>query len=245
MIAVVGSISFVVLIVFFLKWRKSKKKDDGTAKRNGIVAICSLALIFGLMAMDDEETKTADDYGEQAKEEAAEEKATEEKKAEEEQEAKEKQEKKEKEEAEKEENRLSERDIDEALEEDIEDVKSAELYEGELTLTYEPGTQWSENSFFNVARDSMEEVKLGFEDDDVDEITVLIDAKMTDEKGKEDTKSVVTYRYTRDDFEELEYDNFMYMAVGEEWRILNESDSYFINPGIRSELKDEYTQNLK
>lgn len=159
---------------------------------------------------------------------------------------KEKSEKKEKEEAKKkEEERLANRDIDEALEEDNDIVKSAELNDGELTLTYEPGTVWSENSFFNTVYDSFEIVSDAFKDEGVDSVLTIIKAEMTDEKGNEELEDIINYRYTRADFDELNYDNFKEMALGQQWRILNEADGYFIHPGIRANLKDKYTDNLK
>lgn len=116
---------------------------------------------------------------------------------------------------------------------DTDDIKSSELFEGELTLTYEPGTLWSENSFFRVVHSSFKDVEQAFDDKEVDSVVVMIYALMTDEKGNEESKPVITYRYTRDDFNELNYDKFIDMSVGEEWRILNEAEAYFINPGIR------------
>lgn len=176
---------------------------------------------------------------------------TEEEKAEEkaeQQEAKEQKEveKKEKEEAKKkEEQRLKNRSIDEAIEEDNKDVEEAQMSDGELTLTYEPGTMWSENSLFNVVYDAFKVTHDAFEEDEVDSVVNVIKVKMTDEKGNEELKDVINYRYNRSDFEELNYDNFKDMALGEQWRILNESDEYFIHPGIRANLKSEYTDNLK
>ncbi len=152
---------------------------------------------------------------------------------------------KKKEEEKKEKERKANRSIDEIIEEDSNHVDEAMLEEGELTLRFEPGTLWDENSLMRVAHDMFQEVKKAFDDDTVDSVLVMIETTMTDEKGNESLDPVITYRYTRHDFEELNYDNFLKMSVAEEWRVLNEADSYYIHPGIRKNLKDKYLQNLK
>lgn len=187
-------------------------------------------------------SQSAEEQREEERAERQEEREQEEKEQAEEEEA----EKKEKEEAEKkEEERLKNRDTDEAIEEDNDDVVEAELSDGELTLTYEPGTMWSENSLFYVVYDAFEITHDAFEHDDVDSVVNIIKVEMTDEKGNEELKDVINYRYTRSDFEELNYENFKEMSFGQQWRILNEADGYFIHPGIRANLKDEYINNLK
>lgn len=178
---------------------------------------------------------------EQVKAEKEDKRAKEEEKKKKDEEKKQKAKEKEK----KEKERLANRKIDELLEQDYKDVKEAELYEGELTIKTEPGILWDENSFMRVVYEMFEIVKVGFDDKDVDSVLVMIEANMTDQKGNEELKPVVTYRYGREDFEELNYDNFKEMAFIEEWRILNEADSYFIHPGIRLNLKDKYLQNLR
>lgn len=145
----------------------------------------------------------------------------------------------------KEEERKANRTTSEAVEEDSDNVDEASMNEGELTLRFKPGTMWSENSLMRVVRDMFKEVKIGFEDEEVDSVVAMIEVEMVDEKGNEEIKPVITYRYTRDDFEELNYDKFLEMSAVEEWRILNEAESYFIHPGIRKNLKDKYIQNLR
>lgn len=216
-----------------------KKEKKPFYKRWWVIAIAAflfIGFINGLMNPYDEEEHKAE-----AEQQEAEEKAEAEKKAKEEKEAKEKEE----EEKKKEEERLKNRDTDEAIEEDNDDVVNAELSDGELTLTYEPVTMWSENSLFNVVYDAFEITHDAFEHDDVDSVVNIIKVEMVDEKGNEELKDVINYRYTRSDFEELNYDKFKEMAFGQQWRILNEADGYFIHPGIRANLKDEYTNNLK
>src|SRR5690625_3553000 len=124
-------------------------------------------------------------------------------------------------------------------------VEDAEMDNGELILTYEPGIGWSENSLFLTVYDSFEVTNQAFKDDSVDSVLNLIKANMVDEKGNEEIEDVITYRYTRSDFEELNYGKFKDMAFGQQWRILNEAEGYFIHPGIRVNLKDKYTDNLK
>lgn len=141
------------------------------------------------------------------------------------------------------------RPMDVKLVEDSEDVIDAEFdsssqFGNELTISYEPETLWSENSFFREVYKSFEDVKTAFGDKKVDAVTVLIYTEMTDTKGNSSDNAVFTYRYLRDGFEELNYDKFMELSMIEEWRILNESDAYFIHPGIYKNLKSKYTDNL-
>src|SRR5699024_2233266 len=197
-----------------------------------IAVFMVIGFINGNINKDEREAKRVEAEQQEAKEKAEAEKKAEEEKKQAEEEKK------------KEEERLKNRDTDEAIEEDNDDVVKAELSDGELTLTYEPSTMWSENSLFHVVYDAFEITHDAFEHDDVDSVVNIIKVEMTDQKGNEELKDVINYRYTRSDFEELNYENFKEMAFGQQWRILNEADGYFIHPGIRVNLKDEYTNNL-
>ena len=121
-----------------------------------------------------------------------------------------------------------------------------ELYEGEQTIEINPGTVWSENSFFNVVYDSLDEIKRTLdENEEVNSVLVMINTELIDNKGNEEERAVITFRYSRETFNELNYENFKKISLGEEWRILNESDGYFIHQAIRSKLKSKYTDNLR
>src|SRR5690625_2561746 len=181
---------------------------------------------------------------EKAEKEKAEKEKAEKEKAEKEKGEKEKAEKKkaekekvEKEKAEKEKaKKENSKSIDEKIKKyDV--VEEAEMDNGELILTYEPGMGWSENSLFLTVYDSFEVTNQAFKDDSVDSVLNLIQGVMVDQKGNEELKDMITYRYTRSDFEELNYSKFKEMAFGQQWRILNEAEGYFIHPGIRVNLK--------
>lgn len=121
-----------------------------------------------------------------------------------------------------------------------------DFIEGEQTIEIHPGVLWSENSYFKVVYDALDEIKQTFdENEEVDSVRVLIIADFMDSKGNEEEGYAITFRYSRDTFNELNFDNFKEMALGEEWRILNESDGYFIHQAIRSKLKPKYTDNLR
>src|SRR5690625_726286 len=184
---------------------------------------------------------------EKTEKEKAEKEKAEKEKAEKEKAEKEKaeKEKSEKEKAEKEKTKKeNEKSIDEKIKKyDV--VEEAEMDNGELILTYEPGMGWSENSLFYTVYDSFEVTNQAFKDDSVDSVLNLIQGVMVDQKGNEELKDMITYRYTRSDFEELNYSKFKEMAFGQQWRILNEAEGYFIHPGIRVNLKEKYTDNLK
>src|SRR5690625_2324316 len=136
--------------------------------------------------------------------------------------------------------------IDEKIEKDSLNVDKASLKNNVLTLKKEPSSTWSENTLVkNNVFTMFEDVNKGFNDKNVNEIKVIIEAVMIDEKGNEEVVSAVEYEYDRSTFEELNYDNFIRLAVSESWRILNESDAYLIYPGIYKALKQEYKQGLK
>src|SRR5690625_2439884 len=136
---------------------------------------------------------------------------------------------------------------EEAQEEEINSTfEHTDFYEGEQTIEINPGMVWSENSYFNIVYDALDEIKQIFdENDEVETVLVLIKADFMDSKGNEEEGFAITFRYSRDTFNELNYDNFKQMSLGEEWRILNESDGYFIHQAIRSNLKSKYTDNLR
>src|SRR5690625_2876598 len=136
--------------------------------------------------------------------------------------------------------------IDEKIKKDSLNVDKASLKNNVLTLKKEPSSTWSENTLVkNNVFTMFEDVNKGFNDKNVNEIKVIIEAVMIDEKGNEEVVSAVEYEYDRSTFEELNYDNFIRLAVSESWRILNESDAYLIYPGIYKALKQEYKQGLK
>jgi len=175
-------------------------------------------------------------------EEIAEKEAKEERKQQREEEKKKKKEEEKKEEEE----RLANRSIDEAIEEDDHNVDDAELSdEGELTLTIDASGSFSPNSVAETyVYRSFESMNDAFKDEDVDEVEVIIEVPLVDNKGNEEVSPVVKFTYTRDAFDELNYDNFETMAVGEPWRILNESDAYFMHPAIYDEVKQKYRDGL-
>jgi len=136
-----------------------------------------------------------------------------------------------------------EKETKEATDDSIYEYTS--FFEGEQTIEVNPGMVWSENSYFNTVYDSLDEVKKTFEEnDEAESVMIMINAEMIDNKGNEELKPIITYRYTRETFDELNYDNFKDLALGEEWRILNEADAYFINPSLKDKVKDKYKDNL-
>src|SRR5699024_1254159 len=227
---------FIVLsLIFFfplgliLMWRN--KKFGKTAR----IVITVIFAFVTLSVFIDEDTST--EFEEHDKAEVV----SKESSNEEEKNDKEKKENKEKKEKKKE--KIT---IDEKIEKDSLNVDKASLKNNVLTLKKEPSSTWSENTLVkNNVFTMFEDVNKGFNDKNVNEIKVIIEAVMIDEKGNEEVVSAVEYEYDRSTFEELNYDNFIRLAVSESWRILNESDAYLIYPGIYKALKQEYKQGLK
>ncbi|MEI3611616.1 hypothetical protein [Pseudogracilibacillus sp. SO30301A] len=143
-----------------------------------------------------------------------------------------------------EEERKSNRTVDEAIEEDNDNVDKATLKDGTLTLVGEGKTTFSENTLFMSVYDMFEAMHEGFKDENVKEVYIELTTTMVDQKGNESVEPVIKYNYSRESFEELNYDNFSDMAYSEEWRILTEADYYYIHPGIYKNLKDKYTDHV-
>lgn len=145
-----------------------------------------------------------------------------------------------------EEQRLANRTIAEVLEEDEKDVDKAKLEDGVLRIERDVTTFWDETSILkqDVLR-MFEILPKAFEDENVDRVRVVLNTEMVDQKGNAEVESVIYFEYSREHYEELNYDKFLYMATSETWRIFNESTSYEIHPGIYKNVKDEYKKNLK
>lgn len=137
------------------------------------------------------------------------------------------------------------RTIDEVLS-DENDVDRTSFESGTLRLERDVTSFWDETSILkqDVLR-MFELLPKAFEDDEVERVRVVLNTEMVDQKGNAEMESVIYYEYTREHFEELDYDNFLWMATSETWRILNESTSYEIHPGIYKNVKDDYKNNLR
>lgn len=210
-------------------------------KKKWLIWVFAAVVILGIIGnlTDDDETRSEEPEEAEVQAETANVSAEnkEQKMAEKEAKEKEEAEKKEKE-------RKANRSIAEALEEDSNNVDEASMNGDELTLKHNPGTVWSENSFMATVYDMFEDVKTAFDDEDINSVIAIIETTMTDEKGNESLEPIIKYDYSRDSFEELNYENFTNMAYSEEWRILREADYYYIHPGIYKNLKDKYKDHL-
>ncbi|GGN64595.1 hypothetical protein [Oceanobacillus indicireducens] len=206
-------------------------------------AFILFGFIVGQTSDNEEQPDQAEAQEKQEEQENQKEQEKEEqKKVEEEEKEKKKEEEKKKENEEKE--RKANRTTAEALEEDSKNVDEASMDGGKLTLKHNPGTVWNESSFMATVYDMFEDAKTAFDDEEIDSVAIEIETTMTDEKGNESVDPVIKYNYSREAFEELNYENFTNMAYAEEWRILREADYYYIHPGIYKNLKDKYKDNL-
>lgn len=153
---------------------------------------------------------------------------------------------KQKKDEEKEKERLANRSIDQKLTEDNEDVDTATLSEdGILTLEQEAKSYWDETAILEQNVYSLFEAAVeGFRDPSVNEVKMVITTGMVDNKGNESLEDIVKYNYTKSSFEELNLKKFLELSYSQTWRILNESDTYWIHPGIYKNIKAEYTKNL-
>ncbi len=136
--------------------------------------------------------------------------------------------------------------IDEYIVETDSRIEEATLNEdGILTILLNASSSLGPNSVATThIYWSFEAMHEAFKDDSVEEVNVIIQALLIDNQGNEDYENVVTYAYTRDDFNELDYDNFLRLASGEEWRILNEAYAYFMHPAVHNEVDSDYQNSL-
>lgn len=124
-------------------------------------------------------------------------------------------------------------------------IGEAKLENGVITLKTEVTTFWDETSLLkNNVYEHFESFGEAFKDKNVNAVKVVLSTKMIDNKGNEEVEEIITYEYSRAAFEELNYENFLDLSYSQSWRILNESDSYWIHPGIYKKVKKDYTKNL-
>ncbi|PID00802.1 hypothetical protein [Sporosarcina sp. P29] len=147
----------------------------------------------------------------------------------------------------KEKERLANRSIDQKLAEDIEDIDTATLSEdGILTLEQEAKNYWDETAILEQNVYSLfEAAGEGFSDPSVNVVKMVITTGMVDNKGNESLEDIVKFNYTKNSFEELNLKKFLEISYSQTWRILNESDTYWIHPGIYKNVKADYTKNLQ
>src|SRR5699024_1624085 len=224
--------SLFASMIFGVMFVWSLLKRNGKAKRNILISGISFVLMVFLVVIDsdasdfdmvedetskEEKTEKKEAEKEKAEKEKAEKEKAEKEKAEKEKAEKEKagKEKDEKEKAEKEKvkkekaekEKKNAKSVDQRMKKyDV--VEDAEMDNGELILTYEPGMGWSENSLFFTVYDSFEVTNQAFKDDSVESVLNLIQGVMVDQKGNEELKDMITYRYYRADFDELNYSKF-------------------------------------
>jgi len=136
--------------------------------------------------------------------------------------------------------------IDQNLKEDNDDVIDADLYdEGMLIVKLDGDASFSENSLVtNRAYEILEIMKEAFADKEVQTVDAVVKVTLTDNKGNESKGDALNIVYSRESFEELNYDNFRELAKVEGWRVYNESDEYLIHPGIYNNLKDKIKENI-
>lgn len=116
---------------------------------------------------------------------------------------------------------------------------------GFLTISQNATAAWSENSIVTIHTYWMfEAMNEGFKDPSVNEVEASIKTNVIDNKGNSSLKEVASFLYARETFEELNYEGFLTLASGQEWRIYNESDVYQLYPVIFNNIKEDYKDNL-
>lgn len=126
----------------------------------------------------------------------------------------------------------------------VEIIDLGEVGGNTLQMSKNEDLAWSENSFMKLARQMFDNLEVAFADESIDSVQVYAQTEFNDATGKTKTQNAFSYTYSREDFEELELDNFITMSYGEEWRIFQQSDNYSVHPAIYQGLKDKYKENL-
>lgn len=212
----------------------SKEKAKKPIYKKWWFWVIVLAVLWGIGNSASDDKEQTEKKTEKASTEVKEEKKTDESKKKEEKPKVEKPKKKE-----------DNRTIAEKLQEDNDNIDKASLKDGVLTLSGEGKTTFSENTLFMSVYDFFEAMHDGFQDKDVKEVYVELTTTMVDQKGNESVEPVIKYNYSRESFEELNYEKFKEMAYSEEWRILTEANYYYIHPGIYKNLKDKYKDHVR
>ena len=135
--------------------------------------------------------------------------------------------------------------FDQKIVEDNKDVDAASFENGVLTLKHNTKSMFSETSLLEFqVYDLFEIAGKSFKNPEVNQTNVIITAEMIDNKGNKEIEEIVKFNYSRASFEELNFKNFLDLAYSQSWRIFNESDSYWIHPGIYKNVKPAYKENL-
>src|SRR5699024_2170207 len=256
---------FAILFLLFFApigiWLSFKHKHF-TKKTRYIVS--AIALIWFSFIVYEGQPTEEEKAEEEAKQEQTEKEREEKKQAKKEEKE---QAKKEKEEAEKEKKKKEEEekpqsvndmvekvkdgsDVSEVLKQHGKEIDNVEIVDlGEvggntLQMSKNEDLAWSENSFMKLARQMFDNLEVAFADESIDSVQVYAQTEFNDATGKTKTQNAFSYTYSREDFEELELDNFITMSYGEEWRIFQQSDNYSVHPAIYQGLKDKYKENL-
>src|SRR5699024_4205754 len=141
-------------------------------------------------------------------------------------------------------------DVKEVIEEngkEVEEVKEVDLGEeggNTLQISNDDTLALNEESFMKMARHMFDSVEVAFADEDIDTVQVFVQDEFTMENGENKTQNVFSYNYTREDFEDLELDNFKDLIYGEEYRVFQQAENYAIHPAIYDGLKDKYKNEL-
>ncbi|WP_342537293.1 hypothetical protein [Sporosarcina sp. FSL K6-3508] len=134
----------------------------------------------------------------------------------------------------------------ERLKKENEYIDDATFSDGKLTISKEIKTYFSDtHTMKDDVYEIFEVMEKGFKDESVNEVEAILSTTLHNEQGKEYVDDIVKYRYSRDNFKELDISNFKFYSYSETWRIMNQADHYWIRPGIYNNIDPEYRSKLR
>ncbi|MFD6439364.1 hypothetical protein ACFWDG_06030 [Peribacillus sp. NPDC060186] len=129
----------------------------------------------------------------------------------------------------------------------IADVDKVEIKDGAVKVSFSADkTYWDETDIVSsTARQGLPLMEMLFKNKDVKTVEIVAPTNMLDDKGNEEVSEVVKVKWDRATSEEINYENFGDMLYADFTRFYNESDSYFIHPGVFGKIKEKHLVNFE
>lgn len=86
--------------------------------------------------------------------------------------------------------------------------------------------------------------KEAFDSPEVTGVKATIVNEGKNAEGEHVVENMVILVYSKETFENLDFDSFLKTSKGEEWRIYNESDEYYLYPAIFRNVDESFLDNL-
>ncbi|NYV67086.1 hypothetical protein HYI36_17585 [Bacillus sp. Gen3] len=121
-------------------------------------------------------------------------------------------------------------------------VDKVEVTNGDVKIYFDPErTYWDETDIARLtAIEGLNLIEMVFKNNKTTSVQVIAPTKMVDSKGNETVQEVVKAKWNKQLNDEVNYKKFRDMVMAEFPRFYNESSTYYIHPGVFSNIKDKY-----